>query len=410
MLRARAAPVLIATDLDVAFDEDSVRVRRGNVLAELDKLAHPLGRFTRALRLGLGNRERDPLLARALALVDGLRDFDMPRMYEVTQQLAAMFGGAHEIAEVFCSSESLEDGDREHDVHGADLDDGELQREVDRILDPRARKARPTGDGPVRPWINVNPSEDFARIATVERVRGDRDEHRNVATEVHRHSARLRAMLDDLGLRWNPQRARTQGRAIDRTRLVPLVTRGDPRLLVARVPTRVTDLFLGVLVDCSDSMKAGNNLDRARRFAIMVAEAVRPMRNVDARFFGFSSTKIFDAGTGAECDVVALRTAGGNNDAAALFHAANIALASPRRARVLVMISDGLPTECSAAALKGLVAQLSRRKNIVCAQVAVRPLAEVCFPHYVVLDGALETAVARFGRVVGDLVRRSLLS
>ncbi|HEY1549053.1 MAG TPA: hypothetical protein VGG28_14615, partial [Kofleriaceae bacterium] len=100
----------------------------------------------------------------------------------------------------------------------------------------------------------------------------------------------------------------------------------------------------------------------------------------------------------------------GNNDAAALFHAANVALASPRRARVLVMISDGLPTECSVAALRGLVTQLSRRKGIVCAQVAVRPLAEVCFPHYVVLDGDLEPAVARFGRVIGDLVSRSLLS
>ena len=409
VLRGRAAPALIAAELDVAFDEASVRVRRGALLAELDRQAHPLARFTRALRLGLGNREGDPRLAEALALVDGLRDFDMARMYEVTKQLAKMFGGANEIAEVFCSSESLEDGERERDVFGADLDDGELQREVERILDPRSRKSKP-GDGPVRPWLNVNPREDFAKIATVVRVRGDADEHRKVAADVRRHASRLRSLLDDLGLRWLPQRARTQGRALDRTRLVPLVTRGDPRLLVARTPQRLTDLFLGVLVDCSDSMKAGNNLDRARRFAITVAEAVRDLPGVDARFFGFSDTKIFDAGTAADCDVVALRTAGGNNDAAALFHAANLALASPRRARVLVMISDGLPTECSVAALRGLVKQLSQRKKIVCAQVAVRPLAEVCFPHYVVLDGDFEPAVARFGRVVGDLVRRSLLS
>ena len=409
VLRGRAAQVLIAAELDVAFDEASVRVRRGALLAELDRQAHPLARFTRALRLGLGNRDGDPRLAAALALVDGLRDFDMARMYEVTKQLAQMFGGANEIAEVFCSSESLEDGERERDVFGADLDDGELQREVERILDPRTRKATP-GDGPARPWLNVNPRDDFPRIATVERVRGDHDEHRKVATDVRRHAARLRSLLDDLGLRWLPQRARTQGRALDRTRLLPLVTRGDPRLLVARMPQRLTDLFLGVLVDCSDSMKAGNNLDRARRFAITVAEAVRDLPGVDARFFGFSDTKIFDAGTAAECDVVALRTAGGNNDAAALFHAASLAVASPRRARVLVMISDGLPTQCSAAALKALVKQLSQRKRIVCAQVAVRPLAEVCFPHYVVLDGDFEPAVARFGRVVGDLVRRSLLS
>ena len=75
------------------------------------------------------------------------------------------------------------------------------------------------------------------------------------------------------------------------------------------------------------------------------------------------------------------------------------------------MISDGLPTECSLPALRGLVTKLTKRKGIVCAQVAVRALEEVCFPHYVVLDDSqLDVAVARFGRMIGDLARRSLAS
>jgi hypothetical protein len=53
---------------------------------------------------------------------------------------------------------------------------------------------------------------------------------------------------------------------------------------------------------------------------------------------------------------------------------------------------------------------LTRRRGIVCAQVAVHPLEEVCFPNYVLLDGAIETAVARFGRMIGDLARKSLLA
>jgi hypothetical protein len=74
-----------------------------------------------------------------------------------------------------------------------------------------------------------------------------------------------------------------------------------------------------------------------------------------------------------------------------------------------VMISDGLPTSCSVASLRGLVTTLSRRKGIVCAQVAVRPLEEKCFPHYVVLDDdRLDVAVARFGRMIADLTRRAL--
>jgi GAF domain-containing protein len=156
-------------------------------------------------------------------------------------------------------------------------------------------------------------------------------------------------------------------------------------------------------------MSAGQNIERAKRFAVLVAEAVRQLPGVEARFFGFTDSIIYDAGSAADCGVVGLSASGGNNDAAALYHAANVALSAPQRAKVLVMISDGLPTECSINALRSLVVQLTRRRNIVCAQVAVRALEEVCFPHYVVLDDSQpDIAVAKFGRMIGDLARRSL--
>ena len=75
------------------------------------------------------------------------------------------------------------------------------------------------------------------------------------------------------------------------------------------------------------------------------------------------------------------------------------------------MISDGLPTECSVAALRSLVTTLTKRKGIVCAQVAVRKIEEQAFANYVVLDDAEpDIAVARFGRMIGDLTRRALSS
>jgi hypothetical protein len=86
-----------------------------------------------------------------------------------------------------------------------------------------------------------------------------------------------------------------------------------------------------------------------------------------------------------------------------------VAVASRRRAKLLVMISDGLPTECSVSALKSLVGRLTRRLRICCAQVAVRPLEEVCFPHYVVLsETELDATVKRFGMIVARLVRATL--
>jgi len=413
-LRGAAAPALIRTPLEVGFAENAVKLRRGQVLGELDRHGHALARFARAFRLGLGNRMNDPKLAEALALAQGIRDMDMPQMYELTQKLAALFGGALEVAKVFGGAEGLEAGDheRDDDVFGAGVADDALQKEIERILDPRRNKDSSNGKKgvPERLWINVAPDEEFDRIRTVEKVRGNPDAHRKLVHEVQRHATRLRSFLDDLGLRWEPQRARTQGRALDRTRLLPLVTRNDPRILVARTPQRRTDLFLGVIVDCSGSMSSRDNIGRAKRFAALVSEAVRPLPGVEARFFGFTDSVIYDAGTARDCHVVGLHADGGNNDAAGLYHAANVAMASAKRAKVLVMISDGLPTECSVEALRGLVSTLTRRRGIVCAQVAVHPLEEVCFPNYVLLDGAIEPAVARFGRMIGDLARRSLLA
>ena len=82
---------------------------------------------------------------------------------------------------------------------------------------------------------------------------------------------------------------------------------------------------------------------------------------------------IYDAGDAKRCGASSLVASGGNNDAAALDYAAEVARRSRRRAKVLVMVSDGLPTECSTNALKGLVNRLTRERMCV-AQVAVCPL------------------------------------
>jgi hypothetical protein len=406
-LRGHSARALIAAEPEVAFDAGSLRLRRGAVLAELDRAGHPLARFSRALRMGLGNRSGDPLIAAALELCGkGLRRLDMRGLYDLTRRLAGMFGGAIAVARVFGGPEGMTFGERDEDVHGAGLDDDLLQREVERILEPRRGSGGRTG--PVdRLCINVGPDEEFERITSVVRVRGDRNEHAQIAAEISRHSQRLRALLDDLGLRREPVKARLAGHALDRGRLRALVTRGDPRILIARTPVRRTDLFLGVVIDCSGSMSAGDNIERARRFAILITEAVRPLAGVEARIFGFTDSQIYDAGDAADCGVTGLVADGGNNDAAGLYHAASVAAASRKRAKVLVMISDGLPTGCSVAAVRGLVTTLVRRRGMVCAQVAVRPLEEVMFPHYVVLDDdELDVAVARFGRMIGGLARR----
>ena len=214
VLLGTAAPALIAARIEVAFNEAAVRLRRGAVLAELDRIGHPLARFARALRMGLGNRHDDPLVAEALALCGDIRRLDMRGLYELTRKLADLFGGAAAIAAVFGGPEGLVFGEREGDVFGNGVGDEAVQREVERVLDPQGDPSdAPPGDSD-RLRINVGESTRFDEITRIEKVRGDEAIHRRIAAEVSRHSARLRAYLDELGLRWLPTRGRIQGRSV----------------------------------------------------------------------------------------------------------------------------------------------------------------------------------------------------
>jgi hypothetical protein len=411
MLLGAALPVLSSRALGVAFKEDCVVVQRGFLLRELERVGQPFARFVRALRMGLGDRHGDPTLQEALELFKGrFRHHDMEGLYQVTLRLAELYGGAAQLAEQFGGHEGLDWDEREGSIHGDGINDDDVQREVERILDPRQLKRTKEGDGPPSKLaVNVNPDARFDLIQTIEKVPPDPAAHRAVAMEVRRASDRLREYLARLGLAMVPARGRLRGRAFDRTRTQAVVIRRDPRMLVARETKIETDLFIGIAVDCSGSMQVGTSMTKAHRFGVLIAEAVKGMKGVDARFFGFTDRVIYDAGDATHCAVTSLRPGGGNNDAAALHHVAKVALNSRRKAKLLVMISDGLPTECSVAALRNLVSELTRRKGICCAQVAVRPLAEACFPHHIVLSKEdIETSTRRFGEVVSRLVRQAI--
>lgn len=424
----RAFEALNARPLEVADAPDAVRLRSGTILSELDRLGHPMARFVRALRMGMGNRTGDPQLERALALFKGgFRHADMAELLDIAKQLAQIYGlprarvGEHtgpgigipggdaDLLDIFGGHETLPDDPNAAERAG--LEDDDIQREIERIFEAPKPNPDPPPQQSTRPSklvVNVGTKATFDRIDNVQPMKVDPAAHRLVAGQVRRHALRLREDFERLGLRHVAERARLSGRAFDRTRAKAVVLKRDPRMLVARRLVVASDLFLGVAVDCSGSM-VGDSIDKARRFGVLIAEAARGMTAVDARFIGFTDRILFDAGDQRRCAVSQLQATGGNNDAAALMHVAGLAKASRRRAKLLVMISDGLPTECSTTALRTLVDDLTRRHGMLCAQVAVKQIHEPCFKHYVeVLSPDLDASTRRFGEIVSRLAAGAL--
>lgn len=410
-LGGRAFEVLTQTKLEVARDEGCVRLSSGALLLHMERSGLAFTRFFRALRMGLGDRHDDPLVREALALCKGIKKRTMPELLDLARRLRQMFGWQTQLVENIGPHETFEGDEAETTIHGEGITREELEREIERVLDPerRDRDGKQGAGPPGRTWINVNPDEHFEQLRTVVKVPRDPAAHARYAKKVAFAARRMRGYLEALGLTLEPERFRLRGRRFDAGRTLAVVTRGDPRMLIAREPRIRTDLFLGVLIDCSGSMQTRDNIEKARLFGAMLAEAAKGMRGVDLRVFGFDDHQIFDAGDAARCAAHGLEAGAGNNDAGALFYAAQQARASRRKAKLLVMISDGLPTSCSVTALRALVRRLGSRYGICCAQVAVQPLVEHCFPHYIELtESDPAPAVQRFGGVVADLVRAAM--
>ena len=134
----------------------------------------------------------------------------MQGLYDLTQKLAALFGGACSSSRRCSAAPRASSSASATTTCSAPASTTTSSSARSSASSIRARnKARQGKAGPRdRLWINVNADEEFDRIRTVERVRGNAEAHRK-----HRRT-RSRAtrpgcaqFLDDLGLRWEPQRA-----------------------------------------------------------------------------------------------------------------------------------------------------------------------------------------------------------
>ena len=328
-LGARSAPALIATPLDLAFDEGSVQIHRGAVLAELDAMGHPLARFARRSGSAWEPRRRSGHRRAPVVVRQGLPQARHGWFVGADPQDRRAVRRSDRGRRGVRRSEGMTWSDRDQEVHGAGIDDDALQDEVERILDPR--KARGGNKPGGKLVINVNPDEQFDRITTIDRLGQDAEKHRKMVTEVKRHASRLRSFLTDLGLQYISVGKRVSGRHLDRPRIRALVTRGDPRILRSRQLRTENDLFFGVAIDCSSSMQVGDNIGRAQRFGVLVAEAVRGLQGIDSRLVGFTdSVDLRTPVTPTAARSRRLPCAGGNNDAAALWHLSEVARRSRR--------------------------------------------------------------------------------
>jgi len=410
LLHVRAVDVLSQVQLRVTGVPEEVRVDSGKLLGQLESVGSSFSRFFRALRMGLGNRYNDPKVEEALKLFNrSFRKSNMRQLYEIALKLKEIFEDDAGFMN-FISQDQLVCPSRLDGARGANgLTDEQIQNEIQRITSreelERSKASRGATGGRA---INVIDEVDFTPINQVVKAPLNREAAHELARTVAAPAKMLRNYLTDLGQMYVQQRRRLNGYRLDRQAINRLVTRQDPRMMISRQREFKNDLFIGVAIDCSGSMAYNDNINLAKRFAALLAESTRDVEGIDLSLIGFTDDTIFDVGGNQQNAIHTLQAGGGNNDAAALWHMAQEALRSKRKSRLLVMISDGLPTECSVESLRTLVRNLTQKFGICCAQLALEELEEICFPDYVLVKSSSEAAAIRkFGATIAKLIRKT---
>lgn len=173
-------------------------------------------------------------------------------------------------------------------------------------------------------------------------------------------------------------------------------------MLVGRQDTDRTDAYIGVLIDRSGSMR-GEKIELARRFGALVAESAAGVRRIVGHVSAFDDSTFYELGGLTRNAIASLDSGAGNNDAGGLERAAELARQSGKRNKMIIVVSDGSPTQCTVQALQGLVDKLTR-EGIILAQAAVDQVEHDCFRHAIDLSKEpMDRAVARFGRMLTRL-------
>jgi nitric oxide reductase activation protein len=271
---------------------------------------------------------------------------------------------------------------------------------------PRTPPRTPPVPGRGGRGFNSGAGQEFKPLEREDSIPFDPEVHARLVGPLRKHIRRLRAFIERLGRQTVEEHASRRGRRLDLARARWAALRRDPGLLVHSRDEIRPNAYLGLLIDRSGSMD-GAKLELAKAFGGLVAEATRGLPGIEGHVSAFDDSTFIHLGSLARTSVASLGSNGGNNDAGGLAKAAELAVKSGKRNKMLIMVSDGSPTECTFEALRDLVARLGRQQQILCAQVAVDRMEQIAFPNYVDLSALpFDEAIARFGTLLIRLTQR----
>lgn len=255
------------------------------------------------------------------------------------------------------------------------------------------------------PELDFDQQAEFKILTTIVPIEPDNEYLEKVLPEVLPAAQEMRNHLEQCGLVTVDIEDQDTGDEL--TEDIEKAALGETALCVDETKKQQASVHIELTIDCSGSM-LGAKHDLAKRFGLLTEEACVGSRGITCHFWGFSGTEIYDCGVPGERRISGLKANmgnGGNNDSAGLYQMAESAKNSGKDLKILIMVSDGAPSDCTWGSLFHLVNQLEAA-GYICVQVAVDKIHTPAFKRFFVdLTGQpMPAAVIEFGRMVLSLI------
>jgi len=259
-------------------------------------------------------------------------------------------------------------------------------------------------DSPGGQFFNIGDSIDFNSLTKTMTITSEPEQDAELILPLRNHIVSLRSFFENLSKSEQDEYASRRGKRLDHARLKKALVAPGLNILVSSTQHNIkSDAYIGILIDRSSSMH-GEKLTLAKSFAALLVESIGTIRGIEGHVNAFDHNTFYRLGTLTHCSVAGLYAGGGNNDAGALKKAAELAMASRKKNKLLVMISDGSPTECTEISLTNLVQQLESSYQIKCIQVAIDKFSAASFKDFVDLSNLdFNNSITRFGEIIARI-------
>lgn len=236
-----------------------------------------------------------------------------------------------------------------------------INEEQNPIASPIERMHADTA--PASDYKNKKLETSFPPIEKVHKLMPDAAKNCEVVQRIRKYAVVVRTYFRRYEDEREMEEQLRSGRRILGSGLLKLAMYGENRIFRDQ---RVIDLenyngvHVSVLIDTSASMGKDGRLDRAKDAAALLAECFCDCKDIESLFIGYNQN-VYLCGTHDAHSFVSLAPAGKTNEAGALdFLKKQFGLMS-RRNKLVVVLSDGLPTSCSVESVRLLVNEMSTR-------------------------------------------------